>query len=176
METHPIAVVGIGTNIYSDQGLGLEIIRLLEQENLPKYVECIAAGLAGLNLIPWMDERKKVIFVGALRMGSPPGSIKRLRTSDLEDIVKSKNYDDDDEVTDPLEFDNTTVVCEEMPPGQDRELLNAIQMAEHLGISPKVIIIAVEPVSVKKGEELTEPIRKKLPSIIAQIKLEIETA
>ena len=172
MESHSIAVIGLGASMYGDQGLGLQVVQLLKKQKLPKRVELIEGGMSGLNLIPWMDDRKKVIFISAIATGTTPGTMHRFLPADLESLVKSK--------PEPVLHLGRSGECEDsqaredqIPVDDERSLLSAIQIAEYLGIKPEVIIIGVEPESIKPDLKLTETLAKKIPAIITQVKEEI---
>jgi hydrogenase maturation protease len=173
MEKHTITVIGLGTILYSDQGLGLQVIQALQKQKLPKQVELIEAGMSGFNLIPWMDDRKKVIFISAIAAGKAPGTIHRFSPTDLESLIQSK--------PEPISHLGRAGECEDsqarddlIPADDERSLLDAIQTAEYLGITPEIVIIGMEPESIQPGLKLTGIIAKKIPVIVSKVKEEIQ--
>jgi len=172
MDTCPVAVIGIGSLLFSDQSLGLRVARALHQENLPHTVEIIEAGMSGLNLIPWMDEREKVIFVCSIPAGTEPGTLHCLSPSELESLLPELGDFDDDF---PMEFTDSDdeYEGEEIHLADRRDLIDAIQMADYLGIKPNVVIVGLEPVSTIRGTELSEILQQKIPGVLDQVKKEI---
>jgi len=172
MEAHSIAVIGLGAILYSDQGLGLRVVQALQKQKLPKHVELIEGGMSGLNLVPWMDNHKKVIFISAIASGTAPGTVRRFLPADLESLIQSK--------PEPVSHLGRSGECEDsqarddqIPADDERSLLDAIQTAEYLGITPEIIIIGVEPESIQPGLKLTENLAQKIPVIITKVKEEI---
>jgi hydrogenase maturation protease len=172
MDEHPIAVIGLGALLYGDQGLGLRVIEALKKQRLPKQVEIIEGGMSGLNLVPWMDDRKKVIFVSTMSTGNEPGTIRRLTSAELEELVQS--------LPEPVSHLGRSGECEDsearddqIPVGDERSLLQAIQTAEYLSIKPEVVIIGVQPASSKPGKQLSDVLSKKIPDIVNLVKTEI---
>ena len=172
MDEHPIAVIGLGALLYGDQGLGLRVIEALRKHRLPNRVEVIEGGMSGLNLVPWMDDRKKVIFVSTMSTGNEPGTIRRLTSTELEELVQS--------LPEPVSHLGRSGECEDsearddqIPAGDERSLLQAIQTAEYLNIKPEVVIFGVEPASTKPGKQLSEVLLNRIPEIINLVKAEI---
>jgi hydrogenase maturation protease len=173
MESPSIAIIGIGSLLFSDQGLGMHVIKNLMQQKLPKQVEIVEGGPSGLNLIPWMDERRKVIFVSAFPSGNAPGTIYRLQPSELESMLKehprsgfkpkpAKTICNTEEPEDEVEH-----------PSDEEILMETINLAGYIGISPEVVIIGVEPASTEPGMTLSTTLQKRLTDIIAAVKNEI---
>ena len=172
MDTKPIAVIGIGTLLFSDQSLGLRVARTLSQENLPYNVEIIEAGMSGLNLIPWMDEREKVIFICSIPAGTDPGTLHCMQSSELESLLPEMEDVDDDIPMETTDADDE-FGGEEIHLADRRDLIDAIHMADYIGIKPKVVIIGLEPKSTIRGTELSEILQRKVPDVLNQVKKEI---
>jgi len=174
MEARSVAVIGLGALLYGDQGFGLRVVHALQKQKLPKHVELIEGGMSGLNLVPWMDGRKKVIFISAIASESTPGTIHCLSPADLESLIQSK--------PEPVSYLGRSGECEDsqarddqIPADDERSLLDAIQTAEYLGITPEIVIIGVEPESTKPGLKLTENLTKQIPIVLAKVKEEIRS-
>ncbi len=70
-------ILGMGNPILSDDGVGLEVARRLEEGPLPDGVEVRRSEVAGLRLLELMRGYDKVVIVDALRSGRQPGEIVR---------------------------------------------------------------------------------------------------
>jgi hydrogenase maturation protease len=175
MSASPIAVVGIGTHLFSDQGFGLSVIKALQREELPDTVEIIEGGMSGLNLIPWMDEREKVIFVSAISANSKPGTVHRLIPSELEALLPDDLVDIPESITTPGQGDEYSG-DEQLHLADKLILVHAIQMAEYLGITPEVVIIGAEPASTDRGSGLSPVLEQKIPAVVAKVKQEISAS
>lgn len=175
MSEKSVAVIGLGTWLFSDQGMGLHVVRKIQEKGIPESVECIEGGMSGLGLIPWMDERDRVIFVGTFLTGEKPGSVSRWKVSDLEELFPID--EDDDEIPDESQGEEEKMSeGDKICANNGRDLLGALQLAQYVGISPDVVVIGVEPETTGPGSELSELMQKKLPAVVKKVKEEIKRA
>ena len=175
MSEKSVAVIGLGTWLFSDQGLGLQVVREIQEAGVPDSVECIEGGMSGLGLIPWMDERDRVIFVGTFLAGEKPGSVSLWKYSDLEQLFPIDA--DEDEYPDEKPGEEEKIsegdkICAD----NGRDLVGALHLAQYVGISPEVVVVGVEPETTGQGSELSELIQKKIPAVVKKVKEEIQRA
>lgn len=78
-EPDPILIVGIGNLLLKDEGVGIHVIRALEQEPLPEHVALLDGGTGGLHLINWLQGYRHIMMVDATLDSNPPGTIRLLR-------------------------------------------------------------------------------------------------
>lgn len=79
-----IAVLGIGNVFASDDGFGPSVLsRLEEAVRLPRNVEAIDVGTAGLDMVDYIVERRAAILVDTIRRSGPAGALCRLDRSQL---------------------------------------------------------------------------------------------
>jgi len=78
-----ILVLGVGNVLLSDEGVGVQVIRKMQEMDLSKDVELIDGGTAGLNLLNYIEDREKLIVIDCLKTEDKPGSIYRFRLEDL---------------------------------------------------------------------------------------------
>ena len=74
-----VLILGIGNILRSDDGLGVYIIRHMEESGvpLPEGVELLDGGTAGFDLLGLIDGYDKIVIVDALKTNDKPGSIYR---------------------------------------------------------------------------------------------------
>lgn len=74
-----VLILGIGSTIRGDDGLGVHIVRHMEESGmrLPAGVELLDGGTAGFDLLGLIDGYDKIVIVDALRTDDQPGSIYR---------------------------------------------------------------------------------------------------
>ncbi|MBN2158453.1 MAG: hydrogenase maturation protease [Spirochaetes bacterium] len=74
-----ILILGIGNTLRGDDGLGVYIVRHMEESGmrLPPGVELLDGGTAGFDLLGLIEGYDKIIIVDALRTDDRPGSIYR---------------------------------------------------------------------------------------------------
>ena len=76
-EIAPVLVLAIGNPLMADDGAGQEILSQLESvgKNWGSRVEFVDGGTQGLALLGKFEGRQAVVFLDAVRLGHPPGSI-----------------------------------------------------------------------------------------------------
>jgi hydrogenase maturation protease len=70
-------VLGLGNVIMGDEGVGVHVVRVLEQHPLPANVECLDGGTGGFTLLEPLQEASHIILIDAAADGNPPGTVTR---------------------------------------------------------------------------------------------------
>ena len=80
-------IIGIGSPLRGDDGVGVVLAERLAQSPLPGHVEVIDGGLGGLALLDAFETVERVILLDAADFGARPGSTALLDLNDapLED-------------------------------------------------------------------------------------------
>ncbi len=73
----------MGNLLLGDEGVGVHVVRALGGVPLPGHVEVLDGGTAGLDLVPHMWDRRKLVVVDAVRLDDEPGSIYRFTPGDV---------------------------------------------------------------------------------------------
>jgi len=74
---HKTLVLGLGNLLMGDEGIGVHVVRALEQHTLPAHVECMDGGTGGVVLLEPMQGASRIIMIDAANDGNPPGTITR---------------------------------------------------------------------------------------------------
>ncbi|MGZ9082949.1 MAG: hydrogenase maturation protease, partial [Rhodoplanes sp.] len=75
-----VAVVGLGNLILSDEGVGVHVVRRLDESySFPDDVVLIDGGTSAIDLLDQLVEAEHIIFIDAAQTGGPPGSIVALQ-------------------------------------------------------------------------------------------------
>ncbi len=144
-------VLGIGNLLLRDDGIGVHLVRALEDRRLPPDVEVIDGGTAGCDLLPLLSGAEKIIIVDALKGGEPPGAVYRLTPQDFQ---QQADYD---------------VISL-----HDIGIMDALKMLELMdGYMPAAVIIGVEPGQIEVGLDLTPEVSASLPFILDLVMREI---
>ncbi|MGZ8325643.1 MAG: HyaD/HybD family hydrogenase maturation endopeptidase, partial [Rhodoplanes sp.] len=128
--------VGLGNLILSDEGVGVHVVRRLDESySFPDDVVLIDGGTSAIDLLDQLVEAEHIIFIDAAQTGGPPGSIVALQGARL-----------------PVWF------RERMSPHQIglADLLATLSLMDHTPES--VTLIGIEPQSMELGTELTPQI------------------
>jgi hydrogenase maturation protease len=149
-------VLGMGNELYGDDGVGLHVIRqILSDEEIQKdfavcngdvyFRECSLSGLSLLDVIIGYD---RLIIIDTIKRADPvPGKVSILKESDLRSI-----------------------------PGPSPHYVSvpqAIEIGRRIGekVPAQIDIIAVEAKNLYHlGEGLTEEMVKAIPEIIHKLK------
>ena len=145
MARKPILVVGVGNTLLKDEGVGMYVIDRLKALDLPEEIELIEGGVLGLDLLEYMEDRKKVIIIDAVKGNKAPGTIYRLTRKDIED---GQN------------------LCLSL---HDMDLPYVFNLADLLGQKINPIIIGIEPKDMSIGLELTTEIEAQIPKVIDMV-------
>jgi hydrogenase maturation protease len=62
-----------------DEGVGVHVVRHLQEDELPEGVGCLDGGTGSLTLLEPMQRAGRVILVDATIDGSAPGTVRRIR-------------------------------------------------------------------------------------------------
>jgi hydrogenase maturation protease len=147
-----ILILGIGNLILKDEGAGVHVIERLKDMALPSDVEVIDGGTMGIDLLYYIEGRKKVIVIDAVNTDGPAGTIYRFTDKDLEDKKECLRSAHDIDFTDVL------------------------KTADLLGKKPdEVIFIGIKPEDISEGIGLSPSIEGRIPQIIELVLKEISS-
>lgn len=146
-------VVGIGNLLLQDDGVGVHVIRALEQRPLPSDVELLDGGTAGCDLLPFLTGAEKIIVVDAVQGGGPPGAVYRLTPEDCGGP----------QADGAISLHDLGVLV----------VLHDLQLLE--GRSVPVVIIGIEPGQIDVGMELTPEVEARIPQVVNLIVRELNS-
>lgn len=142
-------ILGIGNILLQDDGVGVHVIRQLENEKLPSTIELVDGGTSTLDTLGLFLDYKKVIVIDCLRAGLEPGTIYKIKPEDI------KNY----------KKENLSI--------HDVQILDVAKMANMMNKYPYVVIFGIEPEKIAVDLEMTQTMISKIPEIIHNIKKEL---
>ena len=135
-----ILVAGLGNSILQDDGIGVHAALALAELELPGVVcaEIGTAVLDGLHLYEWAD---RIIAIDAMSAGGRPGQIYLTAADDLAG-------------------------------GECEASLHQLDLKAALRLSPEpiaaeIVVIGVEPQTIHYGLDLTPPLQRALPQVVA---------
>jgi hydrogenase maturation protease len=143
-------IIGIGNILLQDDGVGVHVIKQLENEKLPSTIELVDGGTSTLDTLGLFLDYKKVIVVDCLRAGLEPGTIYKIKPEDI------KNY----------KKENLSI--------HDVQILDVVKMANMMNKYPEVVIFGIEPEKIALDLEMTETMVSKIPEIVRNIKKELQ--
>ena len=69
--------MGLGNVLMGDEGIGVHVVRALEQHALPQHIECMDGGTGGFTLLEPLQQAGRIVLIDAAADGNPPGTITR---------------------------------------------------------------------------------------------------
>jgi len=128
-KTH-ITIVGVGNLLLKDEGIGIHIIRTLQQMDMPPDIDIIDGGTS-IDLPFYLKNSNTVIIIDAVKSGSKPGTVYRFHPRDVD------------------------IESGEMVSAHDLDLKKSLEMIRLMENQPKEItIIGIEPEEIGWGTEL----------------------
>ncbi|MBU0743784.1 MAG: hydrogenase maturation protease [Gammaproteobacteria bacterium] len=137
-----VLIVGVGNPYRHDDGIGIEIIKILQQENNPQVI-LFDAGTDGFSLLDKLALYKRAIIIDAVYMGEKPGEVRLFTPKEARLKIKS----------DALSTHGFG-------------LAEVLKLAEELGIEAEIKIIGIEPESIDFGEGLSEVVKNQIPEVL----------
>ncbi len=146
MRSERLLILGIGNLLLGDEGVGVHIVRALQEEPLPPDTLALDVGTAFLDSIPEMENADRIIVIDAMQAGHAPGTIYRVPFKECartERLMSLHGFD----------------------------LSRALFLAGNSS-SPEVVVFGVEPARIDWGTDLSDEVQKMLPAAVAAIKAE----
>ncbi len=142
-----IAVFGIGNILLSDDGAGVHAINKLKNEyEFPSSVELIDGGTKGLDLLPLLEGRDKVLFVDAANFKKEPGTVDTVIGEKIPAFLSQK----------------LSVHQIGLP-----DMLFAARL---MGITPpEMCLIGIQPESMETGTELSDAVSIKMRDLVEKV-------
>ncbi len=143
-------LIGIGNRYRSDDSIGPRVADELKSHS--DNLDIIEYGGDGATLIDLWDGFDCIVIVDATRSGSPPGTIHRL-----------------------------DAVAEEIPSTFFNYSTHAFSVAEAIEVARRIkrlpqamLLFGIEGMNFDAGLELSPPVERVLPSVVAEISAYIE--
>jgi len=74
---HTTLVLGLGNTLMGDEGVGVHVLRELENRVLPAGVTCLDGGTGGFVLLGPLQSADRIVMIDAAADGNPVGTITR---------------------------------------------------------------------------------------------------
>ncbi|MGA8033598.1 MAG: HyaD/HybD family hydrogenase maturation endopeptidase [Casimicrobiaceae bacterium] len=141
----PALVMGIGNVLQGDDGVGVHAIRRLQGllhdcDGLTLY----DAGTLGTTLLIEIEQADRLIFIDAMRMGAPPGTVRCFAGDDMDRWLRRVKAGSVHEV------------------GLS-ELLDLARLRERL--PERRALVGIEPGYIGWGDALSEPVAAALDDV-----------
>jgi hydrogenase maturation protease len=135
----------------SDDGVGVRVIQhLREHYRFPEAVELLDGGTLGLDLLPRLEGRSRLLLVDAIDMDKPPGTVLRIEGDDIPLVFSTK-----------------------LSPHQ-MGLQDLLAVAELQGITFEVMVLwGIQPESIGLGMELSAKVASNFGGLVQGVLSEL---
>jgi len=139
-----VLIVGLGSTIMSDDGLGVHALRQLADHALPEHADTLEAGTALFDVLPDLRPYDKLILIDAV--------------------------DAEHDVVNVLRNPAGAGIWPDGLSSHELGLEQAL-LARRLtdGRLPEVVIIGVKPKKIELGEELSPEVAGKIPAVVQAV-------
>ena len=148
-------VVGVGSTLMSDDGVGPAAIARLAARGVPEGIELHDAGLALSGVLGTLDPSVPIVVIDAVRAGGPPGTIYEVRVDAETCEVAGTGY--------MMSLHELSVV-----PALRLEALTGRVFAD-------VTVFGVEPEKLEWGERLSPAVAAALDAVADAVLKHVET-
>ncbi len=142
-----VTLIGIGNILMADEGVGVHAVRALEARcRAVPGLEIVDGGTSGLDLLPYIENRDRVLFVDAVTFRREPGYIGVLENQEIPALFGAK---------DSLHH---------------LGLMDVLAAAQLLEVAPKAIcLIGIQPHTIATGLDLSPLLQDRLELLLAAI-------
>jgi hydrogenase maturation protease len=135
----------------SDDGVGVRVIQhLMDNYSFPVDVELLDGGTLGLDLLPRLEGRTRLLLVDAIDMDKLPGTVMRIEGDDIPLVFSTK-----------------------LSPHQ-MGLQDLLAVAELQGITfESMALWGIQPGSIELGTELSEKVAANFEELIQGVLSEL---
>lgn len=139
-------ILGMGNVLLNDEGIGVEVVRALNEVNLPENIDLLDGGTGGFTLLSLFHIYKNMIIIDAALTDDSPGTIRVIEPKFATDFPKSLST-------------------------HELGLKDMIESAILLDKMPKIYLIIVT-INPQQDMEMTvtPEIKSKIPEVISEIK------
>jgi hydrogenase maturation protease len=145
-------VLGAGSPLMGDDGLGVEVVEALSDRWAERAtLRFLDGGVWGMRLLPFIEEADRLIVVDAIRAGAEPGALVRLERHEIPRHLNAK--------LSPHQID----------------LGEVFAVAELRGhFPPEAVAIGIEPETVQAYVPLSAVVRASVPELIEAVERQLE--
>ncbi|MEQ6376045.1 HyaD/HybD family hydrogenase maturation endopeptidase [Bacillaceae bacterium S4-13-56] len=148
----PITILGIGNTLYSDEGVGVHLLPLLEKElNSSERIHFVYGDTDSLRLLEDIESTDYLIILDAINGGKKPGTIYFMEGDEIPKYIGVKMS------IHQIGF---------------QEVLSVAKIRERL--PQNMVMIGIQPASLELGVDVSDTIKKKMPQLVHVVSEQVE--
>ncbi len=141
-------VIGIGSPILGDDGIGVHAARAVKEDARTRHVDVIELGTAGIALLDFIAGHDCLIIIDAVYSGAEPGTLHDLNADEI-------------------------ACCAHLDSGHDADLPAVLALGNELkgaDMPESVLVLGVEAEELTRfSEELTPRVAAAIPRVVTRI-------
>lgn len=148
---HPTVVIGVGSPLMGDDGLGVAAVEMLrERWAADPSLLFLDGGTWGMRALPYIESARRLLLLDVIRDGCEPGELVRLEKEEIPRHLHQK--------LSPHQID----------------LGEVLALAELRDTFPQhAVALGIEPHSVELHHGLSAAVRETLPELIAAARAQL---
>jgi hydrogenase maturation protease len=145
-------VLGAGSPLMGDDGLGIEVLAALAE----KWVESsdmrfLDGGIWGMRLLPHIEDADRLLVIDAVRADAPPGTLVRVERDDIPRHLRTK------------------ISTHQI------DLSEVFAVAELRGKFPSdAVVLGIEPARIDAYMEISPEVMATVPLLIEAVERQLE--
>ncbi|MGG7099272.1 hydrogenase maturation protease [Rhodococcus sp. 24CO] len=147
-----VLVAGVGNIFLGDDGFGSEVVRALQQEQLPAGVQLVDYGIRGVHLAyDLLESWEALVLIDALPQGGKPGAVE---------VFELESETDDDTVS----SSTARLDAHSLDPNSVFSSLRALG-----GAAPRTFVVGAHVESVDEGMGLTPKVQAAVTGAVSVV-------
>ncbi len=140
-----IALLGLGNILLGDEGVGVHALGMLKDRfDFPDNIEIIDGGTMGLDLLPFIEGRDKLLILDAVNLGKEPGTICIIEDCDIPSFISTK----------------LSIHQVGLP-----DVIYALRLLGR--VPPRMTLVGIQPETIESGLAMSMSIRNNLEEMLA---------
>jgi hydrogenase maturation protease len=142
-----VTLIGLGNVLLRDDGIGIHALNIIRKRfSFSPPIEIIDGGTMGLDLLPFLKDGSKLLFLDAVDFDREPGYIKTLEDEEIPSTLQTK-----------LSVHHIG-------------LSDLLWAARLMDIRPgRICLMGIQPESIDVGLEMTERIGSRVDELVQRI-------
>jgi hydrogenase maturation protease len=141
-----LAIIGLGSTLRRDDGIGIHILAILQETLKSKKIVFFDFGTASFGLINYMKDFKKVLLIDAIDAGLPAAELKIFMLHEASFLVREKKTS-----------------------SHELSLSDLLGLCNALGVAADVRIAGIQVKDISYGLEMTDELENAKQRIASEI-------
>jgi hydrogenase maturation protease len=144
---HKFLLMGLGNILLGDEGAGVRSVEALaEKFEFSEDLRMLDGGTLGLDLLPYLEGKEKILFVDAVDFREKPGEVSVWEGEEIPSFLGPA-----------LSFHQIGL----------RDILFASKL---MGMNPaEVVLVGIQPAEIETGLTLSDPLQKNFAALLQAV-------